>query len=480
MEDAFTDKTLKLELISHSGSQLYMLYRFSGGVCFSTTVWYPFQLEDLGAMYGVSFMEEVYLHCALFEMNKLCTLAPSLKYIDLGSFSKYFSKKLEDLWRELAIKSFGEWRFVNILPNWKGPEFCKLDSDVTTTSRNLVSIKEGPVQCLAFNGGGKDSLASMKLLEDIGEPFHSISYAHSIYGQTEKQHDLTDSLVNHTASKKHHRLTILDSFLSSPLPAVIPNAEVKSVISAETFSTLFESFPIALKYGYTKFCLAHERSANRGNLVWDVNGEEINHQWLKSYECETLLASYITENLISNLSYFSSLMPIHDSLIFYYLSSHTSAATVTHSCNFSKPWCLRCPKCCYVWLGFSAYLPQAVVHDTFGDENLFDVEENQIFFFQMLGLGSQTPFECVGEIDEICLAFALCHLKGFKGKAITTFEDKVAAKFSAKKSDVISKYYKVYTNEIGIPKTLADRMLLKLAEVSERCQQDVLKRLKTL
>ena len=475
---ALTGETLKLELISHSGSQLYMLYRFSGGACFSTTVWYPFQLEELDAIYGVSFMEEVYLHCALFEMNKLCTLAPSLEYIDLGSFSKYFSNKLEDLWRELAIKSFGEWRFVNILPNWKGPEFCRLDSDVV--SRNPVSIKEGPVQCLAFNGGGKDSLAAMKLLEDIEEPFHSISYAHSIYGQTEKQHILTDSLVNHTASKQHHRLTILDSFLSSPLPAIISNAEVKSVISSETFSTLFETLPIALKYGYTNFCLAHERSANRGNLVWDVNGEEINHQWLKSYEAETLLASYITENLISNLSYFSSLMPIHDSLIFYYLSSHTLAVPFTHSCNFSKPWCLRCPKCCYVWLGFSAYLPRAIVCDTFGDENLLDVEENQIFFYQMLGLGSQTPFECVGEIDEVWLAFALCHSKGLKGKSMAIFEDKVAAKFSAKKSDVISKYCEVYTNDIGIPKTLGDRILLKLVEVSEKCQQDILKKFQTL
>ena len=470
--------TAKLELISYSGSQLYMSYRFSGGLYFSTTVWYPFQLEELDTKYGASFMEEIYLHCALFEMNKLCTLTPSLKYIDMGDWSKYFTNKLERLWRVLTIKSFGEWRFLNNLPNWKGPEFFG-SADVGNNKNPVISIEGGPVQCLAFNGGGKDSLASMKLLEDIGEPFHSISYAHSMFGQVERQCSLTESLVKHTASKTHHQLAILDTFLSSPLPGAIRNAEVTSIVAFELFSAVFETLPLVLMHGYTNICLGNERSANKGNLVWDANGEEINHQWIKSYECESLLSSYIKENLITNLSYFSSLMPIHDPLIFCYLSSYTSAIPFTHSCNFGKPWCLRCPKCCYVWLGFSAYFLQATVRDTFGDENVFDVEENQLFFIQMLGLGTQKPFECIGEVPEAQLAFALCHSKGLKGKAMEIFEDKVAADFDVKKFDVIAKYSQVYTNEIGIPESLANRMISKLGQVSEKCKEDILKQLET-
>uniref|UniRef100_A0A1X7U0X8 UDP-N-acetyl-alpha-D-muramoyl-L-alanyl-L-glutamate epimerase n=1 Tax=Amphimedon queenslandica TaxID=400682 RepID=A0A1X7U0X8_AMPQE len=465
--------TARLELISHSGPQLYMSYRLSGGLYFSTTVWYPFQLEELDTKYGASFMEEIYFHCALFEMNKLCTLAPSLKYIDLGDWSKYFNKKLGELWRVLTIKSFGEWRFLNNLKNWKGPEF--FGSDVGCSKNPVISIESGPVRCLAFNGGGKDSLVSMKLLEDIGEPFHSISYAHSMFGQVERQRGLTESLVEYTASKAHHRLSIIDTFLSSPLPGVIPNAEVESIVAFELFSAVFETIPLVLMHGYTSICLGNERSANKGNLVWD--GEEINHQWIKSYECESLLSSYIKENLISNLSYFSSLMPVHDPLIFSYLTPYASAVPFTHSCNFGKPWCLRCPKCCYVWLGFSAYFSKDTIHDTFGDENVFDVEENQVFFFQMLGLGTQKPFECIGEVPEVQLAFALCRSKGITGKAMEIFEEKVAANFDVKKYDIIAKYSKVYASEIGIPESLAESMLSKLGQVSEKCKEDILKQL---
>ena len=471
---SFLGDALILESISHGGPQLHMSYRFSGGLRFTTTIWYPFSLEELDEDNGASFMEEVYLHCALFEMNKLCTLAPSLKYIDLGEWSKFFTRELEELWRVLAIKSFGEWRFLNDLPNWKGPSF--ISNETSGKSKNpLVNIKPGSVQCLAFSGGGKDSLMSMKLLEEIGEPFHSISYAHSIYGQAEFQHDLTDALAKHTASKQHHRLTILDTFLSSPLPSAIPEAEVKSLFSTETFSTLFEALPLALKYGYTQFCLAHERSANEGNLVWEVNGEEINHQYVKSIEAETLLAAYIKKNLFCNLSFFSTLLPIHDTIIFRFLASHTSAIPFTHSCNFRKPWCLRCPKCCYVWLCYSAYFPQATVRETFGEENVLDVEENQVFFYQMLGLGKQKPFEAIGQIEEARLAFALCRSKGLKGKAMKVFEEKVAAQFDAEKSNIISKFAKVYRNDIGIPQLLADKILTKLEEVSTKFQDEVQK-----
>ena len=472
-ESAIGD-TLKLESISHCRSQFHMSYCFSSGLSFATTLWYPFQLEELDAKYGISFMEEVYFHCALFEMNKLCTLAPSLKYIDLGSYSRFLTKELEELWRILSAKAFGEWRFLHNLPNWKGPTFCITES--SSESKNpAISIEEGPVKCLVFCGGGKDSLASMKLLEEIGEPFHSLSYALSIYGSAQLQHSLIDSLVKHTASKKHHRVTLIDTFSSSPLPSAIPNAEVKSVICAETPSTVFEGLPIALMYGYTQFCLAHERSANRGNLVWDVNGEEINHQWVKSYNGEVLITSYIKENLISNLAYFSSLMPIHDPLIFFSIASYTAAIPFTHSCNQHKPWCLRCPKCCYIWLGYSAYFSEGTVRDTFGDENLLDIEENRLFFTQMLGLGEQIPFECIGQVDEVRMAFQFCRLKGIKGKAMEIFEAKVAAEFDAQKLDIASKYGKVYTHDICIPESLAERLLLKLGEVSERFQDKMLK-----
>ena len=93
----------------------------------------------------------------------------------------------------------------------------------------------------------------------------------------------------------------------------------------------------------------------------------------------------------------------------------------------------------------------------------------------MLGLGEQIPFECIGQVDEVRMAFQFCCLKGIKGKAMEIFEAKVAAEFDAQKLDIASKYGKVYTHDICIPESLAERLLLKLGEVSERFQDKILK-----
>ena len=470
--------TLILESISHYGPQLSLLFRFSGGLRFSTSIWYEFPLEELDALYGPSVMEKIYFHCALFELNKVCTLSPSLKYIELGEWSCYMTEELERVWRLVTIKSFGEWRYLNNLPDWSGPQFCKRDATAppSDTASTAIAIKTILMpKSLAFCGGGKDSLVSMKLLEEIGEAYSSLGYSHSLYGQASHQHELIDALVNHCKAKSHHHLTVLDEFLSSPIPETIPNIDVKSVKSSETFSALFEALPIALKHGYTQLILGHERCSDKGNLLWSVNDEYINHKWVKTIEAQSILNSYIRQNLISNVSYFSFLLPIHDTLIFQSLTRYIDAVPFTHSCNLRKPWCLRCPKCCYVWLGYSAYLPQTTVHDTFGEENLLDVEENQTFFIELLGLGEQTPFESVGEVDEVQLAFALCHSKGIKGKVMSLFEDKVADAFYTQKMNVIDKYTKVYRDSVGIPQPLGDQVLMKLEEFSAASQREITK-----
>ena len=62
------------------------------------------------------------------------------------------------------------------------------------------------------------------------------------------------------------------------------------------------------------------------------------------------------------------------------------------------------------------------IDDMFGHvhENLLDVEENLLFYRQMLELENMKPFECVGDFDEAKLAFELCYrnCKGLKGKAM--------------------------------------------------------------
>jgi hypothetical protein len=171
--------------------------------------------------------------------------------------------------------------------------------------------------------------------------------------------------------------------------------------------------------------VAHERSADIGNLTWERTGEEINHQWGKSLAAERRLRDYIDDHLVAGLSYSSILKPANDVLIFRALAESLDAVPATHSCNLAKPWCLRCAKCAYVWLGYQAFLPEETNLATFGERNLLDDPANLVWFEQMLGLADHTPFECIGQVDEARLAFELLRRKGRAGAAMRLYEERI-------------------------------------------------------
>jgi hypothetical protein len=107
------------------------------------------------------------------------------------------------------------------------------------------------------------------------------------------------------------------------------------------------------------------------------------------------------------------------------LRESLDAVPATHSCNVAKPWCLRCAKCAYVWLGYQAFLPERVNDATFGDAGLLDDPGNQVWFEQLLGLAEHTPFECIGQVDEARLYFELLRRQDRRGAAMDVFEERV-------------------------------------------------------
>jgi hypothetical protein len=317
--------------------------------------------------------ERIAFHIAAFELNKYCALEPDT--LDFGPWSRFATHAFGALWREVFRRVWAQWRFENNRPDYLGPRFDTVDD----TPPLLLPTDDGT---LLFCGGGKDSLVAGMLLRTARCTFASYAYAHSIYGPAAPQHDLIDRLVTQLFPRMRERVTITDDFLRP------------GMVAAETPSSIFGVLPIALAHGYNRLILAHERSANAPNFIW--NGEPVNHQWGKSLEAERLIGEYIRRELICGLDVFSLLMPIHDVVIFELLRG-IEAVRYTHSCNVRKPWCRRCPKCCYVWLGYRAHLPRALVDEIFGGEDLLAVPENAPIFRRLL---SDKPFECVGEIDE--------------------------------------------------------------------------------
>ncbi len=196
----------------------------------------------------------------------------------------------------------------------------------------------------------------MKLLEAISVPYAVSNYAHSVYGDSAQQRALIDNLLRHCKPMYRHHFSVRDDFLCiETLASRLPHV-ARTLYNPETPSSIFEVLPIMLTYGYRYLCMGHERGADTGNFFSSELGKEVNHQWGKSFEAETLINDYIQKCLLRDFHYFSILKPVYDFLIFQKLKDYKTCIRDTQSCNVDKPWCKRCAKCVYIWLCTLAYL----------------------------------------------------------------------------------------------------------------------------
>ncbi|MEM1413907.1 MAG: hypothetical protein AAGH15_03360 [Myxococcota bacterium] len=462
-------RTLRLERIDHHRRQLHVEVSCAG-YRFATSWWYhDVDLDALGTQLGPEAMERLLFHIALFEVNKVASLRPDV--LDLGPWARFHTERLEALWREVFRRVWAQWRYQHDLPDYAGPAFA---SAPVAAGPPLVRPRPlGEVAALVFCGGGKDSLVSMRLLETAGTPHASLAYSHSIYGRAEPQHALIDGLLDLGPARRRHRMSVQDDFLDAPVVALADELGVRELLAAETPASMFAALPILLQHGYAQMVLGHEHSANVGNLVWDATGEDVNHQWGKSLEAERLLDGYLREVLLPDARYFSILQPTHDVLIFQLLAADDLGVERTHSCNVAKPWCERCPKCAYVWLNYMAHLDLERVRPLFRT-NLLDAEANQLAYRQMLGLEEHTPFECIGQIDEVKLAFELCRRKGLRGRAMDVYAREVAPIDPA---PILARTLAVHRESFAAPEPLAGAVLARMESVAAAARATLASRL---
>jgi hypothetical protein len=434
---------------------------------FTFSIWYEdVDLDALAERYGEQF-ERIVFHVAMFQVNAVASLAPDA--IDLGRYAKYATRAFKDLWRTVFTKVWAQWRWENQRPDYV-PAFA--ESPVAASPSTPIAVEQGPVELLAFCGGGKDSLVACKLLERAGLPFATLGYSHSIYGAASPQHALLDRLGDVTARVRAERQWIYDDFLDSPVLQLRPELGIKTLTAAETPASIFAALPLCLARGYKHMVLAHEASANSGNLTWDATGEEVNHQWGKSFEAERLLATYVQQEL-ADIDYWSILQPIHDEVIFELLARDGALAPLTHSCNVSKPWCGRCAKCVYVWLQMSAHLPPAIVAQTFrrdGGEvrDLGELPENDRWLRELLGLAEHSPFECVGSPPEARLALGLMRLNAPLGSRLATLAVELEARDpNALDVTALASPFLALGANHGMPARIADKVTPLLREAAQ-------------
>lgn len=445
-------QTIKIETFTLHEHHLEVRYR-ADAFTFSTNIFYhDVSFSRLAQRYPKQLLETISAYIALFEGMKLCSLFPT--YYDISSIAAHIDEAAIALFVEIYQGVFGQHWYENNVTDYRQPEVIVAGG--VFGQHAPVPIVSDQAALLVGCGGGKDSIVAMKLLHEADVPFASMQYAHSCYGKADQQHALIDSILACVKPIARHALSIFDDFADFPfMHLYFP--ENSGIIAPETPVSIFESLFLMLDGGYTSLCFAHEKSANTGNMVWDRIGKEINHQWGKSFAAERLIDRFIRAHIVSNVQYFSILQPIYDIRIFQKLRTYPDVLTHIHSCNERKPWCKKCPKCAYVWLGLMAFCDRRAVDAVF-QSNLFDDADLLPIFRRMMGLADHTPFECIGEINETRLMLRRCSAQGLAGKALSLFERVLLSDPAIDWQALERMYAVVYETEHAIPAWLFARI----------------------
>ena len=178
----------------------------------------------------------------------------------------------------------------------------------------------------------------------------------------------------------------------------------KGFINGHTpFSAMlaFTSYFVAYLLGKKYISLSNENSANESN----VKGENINHQYSKSFEFECDFENYSDKYLKAPVKYFSFLRPLNELQIAKLFSKHEKYHHVFKSCNVGSKgenwiWCCNCAKCLFAFTILSPFLYKEKLVSIFG-EDLFDKKSLLEIFIELTGNGEYKPFDCVGTYEEV-------------------------------------------------------------------------------
>ncbi len=164
---------------------------------------------------------------------------------------------------------------------------------------------------------------------------------------------------------------------------------------------------VAVLTGKQDIVVSNESSASEPTLVYD--GIPVNHQYSKSLEFEKDFQAYLLHRFTGSVRYYSLLRQLSELRIAEIFASKAFGKyyDVFSSCNRAYRhgeetmwWCGVCPKCAFVFLIFTPFIPRTSLEDLWGGKNLLLDEKLEPIYKQLLGIEGDKPLECIGEIKE--------------------------------------------------------------------------------
>ncbi len=359
----------------------------------------------------------------------------------------------QNWWQKLLLKGMGEYFYQNQI-DFTQPDFInwRLESSKVETTRvgtrkptlseikktasaaqelaQYHSLDETKAKYLLPLGGGKDSAAAGCFFKATELPFATLLMNPTPAMQAVNQ--LLEPNETITISRQ------IDPQLLKLNQAGYLNGHVP-------FSALlaFISRFSAHLFGYQSVVIANERSSNQGNVQY--LGQEINHQYSKSFEFEQDFTQYLSQHHLTNHniptvqaepttqselttqsdqpgteaklpSYFSLLRPLYElqiSRLLTHCPLFSELAPIFRSCNRGQKenkWCGECPKCLFTFISLAPFAGLERTREIFG-KNLLTDKALIPLAQELVGLGATKPFECVGTYRESRAAFYLCRTK---------------------------------------------------------------------
>ncbi len=350
------------------------------------------------------FSEKLVLPCKIDNSDEITQRILRSLHIALGiSYYKAFLGEVElpyhfddeeaVYWNTVYHEGLGEFAYINQITAPIRPFMA------STTSNSPHPVHLNTSGALLGIGGGKDSIVAGEIL---------------------KKTDLRMSTWElSTGTNRGQAGVVMDKMgLDQLQVARYFDTNLVEVVKERgghnghiPISMIFAWVGILLAYAgkYQYVVMGNESATSVGNVDWA--GRNINHQWSKSFEFETLMQGYVHKTISPNITYLS-LLRSYGSLKVMQLF-HTLASTYTSdftSCNFvfridpmARPngrWCGACAKCLSSYLLLSAWKSDEQLEKIFGKNLLLD-PSLQSTLNELVGLVGNKPMDCVGTIDEL-------------------------------------------------------------------------------
>lgn len=268
----------------------------------------------------------------------------------------------------------------------------------------------GGVGDLVMQSGGKDSLLLAAILEDMGRTFTPW----------------------YVTSGDHHP-AVLDDF-AEPVVECHRMLDHEALRKAREHGALNGHVPVTYIVSSLAVIQAILLGKKRVLTAIGHEGEEphamiddlsVNHQWSKTFAAEQAFSEYLRRYIASDIELFSPLRRYSELRIAELFaqkawpkygrrfSSCNRANYQQGHANETLTWCGTCPKCVNSYVLFAPFVERDALVQVFNGRDLFADPTLEPTFRGLLGIdGAMKPLECVGEVDELRLAYHMAQRRG--------------------------------------------------------------------